>query len=289
METAEQLVDSFEYEKAKEVLERDVLSVQPDNTDALQLYAAVCIELAIVTPAIEALNRVILLNPQLPEPYLALAQLSDGLEALGFYVRGVDLFKHKENLSPDDKTQMSSAMCAVAELYMTDLCDDPEAEAKCRAALDSARVICESNPEIYKVQCDLMLVLGQVDEANLAMADCLAKWADAEAQGKRMSFDFRLSVAKLLIEMQQFERGEMILEGLIEEDDEAVLPWYLLGVSCVQRLDSGCEDPDGDLRETAGEAFKQAERLLLAEPEQDRDCELLDSIRQFLASFVDAE
>ena len=39
----------------------------------------------------------------------------------------------------------------------------------------------------------------------------------------------RLSTARMLIELEEWDKSQQVLDGLIEEDDEIVDAWYLLG------------------------------------------------------------
>ena len=39
----------------------------------------------------------------------------------------------------------------------------------------------------------------------------------------------RLSTSRMLIELEEWEKSVQVLDGLIEEDDEIVDTWYLLG------------------------------------------------------------
>ena len=59
-----------------------------------------------------------------PFKYLNLAQILEGTEALQIYERGVTALTKLIETYPDDiemKIQLSSALCAIAELYCTDL------------------------------------------------------------------------------------------------------------------------------------------------------------------------
>ena len=75
--------------------------------------------------------------------YLSLAQLMDGEEALSLYNKGIQLIlkeqqtgiSKKEDEAEDETTkskadklrkELSNSYCAVAELFMTDLCDADE-------------------------------------------------------------------------------------------------------------------------------------------------------------------
>jgi hypothetical protein len=44
--------------------------------------------------------------------------------------------------------QICSALCSVAELYLTDLCFEEDAEAQCERALDEARGFDQGSPEV---------------------------------------------------------------------------------------------------------------------------------------------
>jgi tetratricopeptide (TPR) repeat protein len=283
---AEELVDAFQFEEARKHTLK-VLETQPDNTRALTLHAAISIELGDIPTGRSCLQKVIAKSSS-PDPYLALAQLSFGKEALDLYMSGIAIFQaNLATLTEDDRVAASSAMCAVAELFMTDLCDEEGAEGKCEEALGHAKTVCPGNPEVHRVECDLRLVQQRGQEANEAMQKCLAAWAEAEDGGKaKMSFEFRASVAKLLIEMGQFEDGETILEQLIDEDDEAYLPWYLLGIACVFKCEAaasgGANGDNVEELETAREALDMARHLLMREAEGERDEELLASIDEFL-------
>lgn len=280
--TAEELVDAFQFETARELTTK-ALEIDPHSVKALQLHAAISIELGDIPTGHHCLQTIINEQPEtIPDVYLALAQLSSGKTALDYYVKGIEIFQQNlQTLQDEDRMAASSAMCAVAELFMTDLCEEEDAEKRCEEALEHAKTVCPGNPEVYRVECDLRLVQQKETEASVAMQRCLAAWAEAEEDGsRRMSFEFRTAVAKLLIEMRQFEDGETILEQLIEEDDEAYLPWYLLGVSCVFKEDE---------LETAREAFEMARFLLMRESEEQRDEELLESIAEFLSDLPAVE
>ena len=49
-----------------------------------------------------------------------MAQLLSGKEALGMYKKGLEIIQEEKG----SKRELSNAFCAVAELYMTDLCDE---------------------------------------------------------------------------------------------------------------------------------------------------------------------
>ena len=54
-----------------------------------------------------------------------------------------------------------------------------------------------------------------------------------------LSYNSRLETVKLLLDLEMLDEAVKICDGLLEEDDEVVAPWYLLGWTNFLR-----EDPD---------------------------------------------
>lgn len=107
--------------------------------------------------------------------YLSLAQLLEGREALGLYEKGMQLIRTRLQdgglEEPDPaavgperlklqglRRELSNCHCAVAELYMTDLCDEAEAEAECGANVDAAVAVDPDNPEAWQTKARLHMV-----------------------------------------------------------------------------------------------------------------------------------
>merc|ERR1712228_196455 len=45
----------------------------------------------------------------------------------------------------------------------------------------------------------------------------------------QLSYNSRLGTVKLLLDLEMFDEATQICDALLEEDDEVVAPWYLLG------------------------------------------------------------
>lgn len=56
-------------------------------------------------------------------------------------------------------------------------------------------------------------------------AHCLEKVGEETT----LSYSFRLAFAKILMDLEEYDHGIKVLESLIEEDEEVVSTWYLLG------------------------------------------------------------
>lgn len=90
----------------------------------------------------EVLARSILLGPEEgPDKYLYMAQLHEGREALSHYEKGLELLQRqladgagetKEEAEASLRQRVCMAYCSVGELFLTDLCFDPDAETRCQ-------------------------------------------------------------------------------------------------------------------------------------------------------------
>jgi len=135
------------------------------------------------------------------------------------------------------RRDLSNTYVSISEIYMTDLCDEPEAEAESRNCIDLSVSADPSNPESYQALANYSLVTGKLDEAKSAIDKSLELWLPAqigflekgEGEETSLSYSFRLSTAKILMDLEEFDVATKVLESLIEEDEEVVTSWYLLG------------------------------------------------------------
>lgn len=81
---------------------------------------------------------------------------------------------------PHDRKKLCAAHCSIAELYLTDLCEEPEAEASCEAALTAALALDDEKtnarggaplPDALQTMANFRLSQSRVTEA----VDCILK------------------------------------------------------------------------------------------------------------------
>ena len=123
------LLDSLEYEEAKNLLSQKLL-IFPDNVDIIDTLSEVLIGLDQPKEAINWLKKSIELQPNKnPEKYMSLGQFSDYKNSLILYTKGVELYLQElnnlENNNKDYqknlkkiKNSIASAYASLAELYM---------------------------------------------------------------------------------------------------------------------------------------------------------------------------
>ncbi|XP_064455312.1 uncharacterized protein LOC135366521 [Ornithodoros turicata] len=252
---ADSSMNELQFEAAKEFCER-VLQLEPDNIKALETLSTILLEIGDPTSAMEVLQKMISLQPDTGfRKYLSMAQLSGGKDALRCYSKGAAIIEQqiheKENCvsetvseNIDLNRELSSVYCAMAEVYMTDCCFDEDAEEKCSTLIEKGISADPSNPEALQCKVNFLLVKGQNEEAKGLMERSLSLWLPRYQSIREnktasedvdpvevcsLSYSSRVDASKLLIELEMYDEAGDILDGLVEEDDEVVDVWYLLG------------------------------------------------------------
>ncbi|XP_066959729.1 uncharacterized protein [Macrobrachium rosenbergii] len=184
--------------------------------------------------------------------------------------------------------QMSSAYCSVAELFMTDLCDEEDAENQCHTNISKAIDVDPGNPEAYQSMASFLLVKQETEQAKENILKSLELWlpkykAVDEGVAAAGSFDpvevcplsypTRLNTAKILIEVEDHDHAVDVLEGLAEEDDSVVDTWYLMGWSAYLRGE--------EHRDNARYLLHRAMEVHKANPSDD--VQLVEHLEELLA------
>nr|ACO12637.1 TPR repeat-containing protein YDR161W [Lepeophtheirus salmonis] len=243
VESASESINRYDYFEAQGCLQR-ALAINNDHPKALELSAFLLLEGGEVEKAGEFLNKAIAIQPEVGyEKYFTLAQLSSGKESLDIYSRGIDVLTR---LKPDSENirALSNAYVSIAELYTTDLCDDPNAEKECVKAIKSSVDADGENPEALQMKARFHLIKQEFDEARTAMSASLALWLPAyenvisnnQEAGSvdpvevcAVPYESRIAAVKLCLELEDFDSATRICDGMVEEDDTVADTWYLLG------------------------------------------------------------
>ncbi|KAG5922435.1 hypothetical protein E4U61_005174 [Claviceps capensis] len=181
-----------------------------------------------------------------PEKFLFLAQLSEegGQDSVHWFERGAStLRKQIQNLTslpsrtPDQETsllekqqKLGGVLCAVAEVYMTDLSWEADAEQRCENLVTEAMMIAPNAPETWQTVANVRISQLRFDEAKKALQRSLELWQDLPAAHPDVpAFPSRIALARLLLETEMEEEALKVLERLVLDDDQSVEAWYLGG------------------------------------------------------------
>ena len=200
------------------------------------------------------------------EKFLWLAQLSEdgGLDTVRWFEKGItclrtSLQQAREEVENDVNAadnervgmiteKLSRALCSVAEVYMTDLSFEDDCEAKCEAFVTEATEIAPTSPSALQTLANVRISQQRIDEARTALEKSLSIWEtqhkndgdeNTHLEGDILEqrddeadipeFATRISLCRLLMEVNMCQRALGVLERLVLEDDTSVEAWYLGG------------------------------------------------------------
>ncbi|KAL7914630.1 hypothetical protein GGI35DRAFT_153104 [Trichoderma velutinum] len=181
-----------------------------------------------------------------PEKFLFLAQLSEegGQDSVQWFERGASALRKQiqtlndvANKTPEQQaaleemqSKLGGVLCAVAEVYMTDLSWETDAEQRCEALITEAMLIAPSYPETWQTVANVRISQERLDEARTALKRSLELWQDLPPEHPSVpEFPTRVSLARLLMETEMQEQALSVLERLVTDDDSSVEVWYLGG------------------------------------------------------------
>ncbi|KAJ5707024.1 assembly chaperone of rpl4 [Penicillium malachiteum] len=247
---------------------------------ALNLLGEINVELGEIETAREYLLRAVELDPtgSIPESegggaekFMWLAQLSEqgGMDSVQWFEKGVVSLRQiiqslEGKTSTEDvansvekKAKLSNALCAVSEIYMTDLSWEEDAEARCEALITEAITVTPEAPEVLQTLASIRISQLRTEDAQAALKKSVGLWKDLSPEDPKVpDFATRISLARLLMEVTlEFEALE-VLERLILEDDQSVEAWYL-GGWCLYLLAEKQEAPK-DIQDDETESPRHA-------------------------------
>lgn len=257
----QQHVDMFQYEEARDWCSRAIL-LAPEDADLRYQLGSICLELGDFQGGFENIRMSLNLEPETtPDRFFAFAQLIPGSEALEVYEYGLKVYEaqNAELNTLEVKRKVSTACCAAAEIFMTDLCDEVGAEVKCGEWLERAYSSDPSNAEVFRVRADLQVCQENPHEARESVLKACTLWSneleklmrpseepnELQMMTEFPSYESRISAAKILIELGLEQLGDKnllehsvaLLEQLLKEDDSVLMTWYLLCLS-LKNIDS---------------------------------------------------
>lgn len=220
---------------------------------ALNSIAAIYLELGNAASARSYFLRAASVDPngQIPyslgggaEKFLWLAQLSEegGQDSVEWFERGAAILR-RETGAPGEGQEgkreklLAGALCGMIEVYMTDLCWCSSAEGRCERLISEALLVAPHSAGPLQTLASIRISQSRVAEAQRALKDSMALWRDVgttEEEGDEdddavPDFATRISLCRLLMEVEMEEEALGVVERLVQEDDGSVEAWYLGG------------------------------------------------------------
>lgn len=176
-----------------------------------------------------------------PKKYFHLGQLHSAKEALYFYSQGIEIIQNalanieehqvEDQLKKDITTDLSQAYSAIAELYMTDLSKEPNAQEVCRLALEKCLQIDPECLDGFYQLSQYHLNTDNPEEARPLLkkiVDVYRKLDEKEEEDEDYTEEFMMQVVRALIEVEEWSDAEYMLEQMLKEDDKNNETLYLM-------------------------------------------------------------
>ncbi len=222
---------------------------------ACALVGEISLESGNVDGARMALERAVQLDPAgaLPEAlgggvdkFLYLAQLSEdgGRDSLAWFERGAAALRTAIALGDEDdkgaggdddarKTladKLAQVLCAMAEVWMTDLSFEDDCEQHCEALATEATLVAPASSEAWQTLASVRISQSRDADARAALQRSLALWEALPPEHPDMpAFSVRVSLARMLMTAGWLDKAVEVTAHLLREDEQSVEVWYLAG------------------------------------------------------------
>ena len=250
------LLQTSQPEEALVAAKRALNLLQPTATPtaaalpALNLLGEINVELGNPDTAREAFQAAAAIDAEGTqdgaEKFLWLAQLNEegGAESVKWFEKGIEVLKREigvlegkrvqngetEELLEEKKQKIANSLCGIAEVYMTDLSWEEEAEVRCESAVTEALLFAPNNPEPLQTLASIRISQLRSEEAKSALMRSMELWKDLDPDDPRVpDFSTRISLSRLLMEAELEEEAIEVLERLVGDNDGSVEAWYLGG------------------------------------------------------------
>ncbi|KAM5453857.1 hypothetical protein MaudCBS49596_002481 [Microsporum audouinii] len=231
------------------------------------------------------------------EKFLWLAQLSEegGKDSVRWFERGVGALKRNlqslegkdddvaEEIREGFKKRLAHALCGVVEIYMTDLSWvyiflptvatmliglhrwEEDAESRCEALITEALLVAPDSSECLQTLASVRISQLRFDDAKAALSRSLEIWKDEPPESTLIpDFPSRISLSRLLMEVEMENEALQVLERMVLEDDQSIETWYLGGwcLYLIGKKDQKQEETDTETKEQQTATFLTSRKWL---------------------------
>jgi tetratricopeptide (TPR) repeat protein len=220
--------------------------------------------------------------------FLWLGQLSTEEEAEKWYNLGANaLIQFIESTTDDEMRKpihdkICEVYCSLVELYLTDLwyrrigkANDSMAEQAEETAERYALLAIEHNkdsPTALSLFASIRLSQTRTEEAISLLEQSLSKWLGI-LDSNPPTYEARISLVKLLLEVEMYSPALEVLETVQREDEENVELWYLYTCAYYHGNQEEKEDNWKNARECADICLKLYNKLEWDDDELKAGCE----------------
>lgn len=211
-------------------------------------------------------------------------------------IKGFSQLVHKLQMIVSYRRRMASLLCSMAEIYLTDCCQESDAEVRCEQFLSQALSLDPESIEALQTLASVRLSQSRPSDASDLILQSLGLWTALEpGTGLWPSFGIRMNLVRILLELSFFDEALSVLQINQTEDDEDPEVWYLFGwcyyIMAAKNIEGEGNSMDNilseDIKELRMDAVECLETVLsldqkhgtVSEPILAHTQELLESLR----------
>lgn len=221
-----------------------------DNVSLIQVFADAYLDDGQLEKAYPLLSRACELDANGSqggsEKFFTLGQVTGGQTGISILLQGIENISREagESLNQEQTDKIVSGLLSMIEIWMTDLCMEPEAETQCEELLGKAMEISDGkSPEVWSMLGSIRISQQRFNEAIEAFTQSWnffeIKRQDIEERSKAMEASTYeehvqllqplLALAKMCIEMGLYEISLNILNAVRDIDEDNLEAYYLQG------------------------------------------------------------
>lgn len=300
--TARALLQSSQEEKAVELLAPEIDKNQ-DCVPLLEIYGETLLEVNDVETAYNVFMKAVELDPEAAQgvqKFLYLGQIIGGQDGIQYINVGLNklqdqLEKVQQNAGDDDLVlvelakvyttgdalaahlikKMNQGLFAEIEMWMTDLCMEPEAEEQCDRLIALSLAMDDRNPEALSLLALIRISQQRDEEAKEAL---LKSWeifqerkealeVQQNQDGEDSSLEYvelvqpLLQLARFAIELAMYDVAPQITAGVADINDNALDCFYYEGLAHLMgaRQIIGGANTEEDYREIPVKTLKKSD------------------------------
>jgi len=217
------------------------LKLAPNNVDVLEAYGEVLLHHARDPDrALQLLRHAAEVCPDEGHVKFGnLAQLTHGKESLGYYAKALTILRKdlaRSKVREDKEAirrSIAETKAAVAELYLTDLCDEPDAEEQCEKYVREALSSCSTCVDAYQALGSLRLTQECWPDAKAALVRAVELCTELE-EALQPPYEARVELGKLLMQVSPRRAFEW-LRAVLTLDPQNAYVWFLMGETARMR------------------------------------------------------
>lgn len=227
------------------------------NVEFLQIFGETYLENGKVEKAYEFLEKSCSMDTEGEfgsEKFFYLGQIIGGIKGIELIDHGIAQLTSKLQESTQDTERkltikkLNQGIFAEIEIWMTDLCMEPEAEQKCDELITQSLTIDETNPESWSLLASIRISQQRDQDALDALSKAWELFEikktnlennsnvnTGEIDTEEISIEYveliqpLITLAKLAIEMGNYELGSVVASNIRDVDEDNVESYYLEG------------------------------------------------------------